>query len=398
MTMSSRQSITIERIELHPVGLELAEKLRTSYGAEPFKSAVIVELVTSEGVVGWGEAPTKMKPSYTYETIGTALHVMSEFFVPALTGQTVVTPTDVPGLLRRFRGHPVAKFAVEAAVWDAWAKTNNLTLSEAFAAHLSQPEQHTPKGYADVGVSIGIQDSINATLDIITRRLEQGYGRVKLKIEPGWDVELARAVRKAYPDISLMLDANSAYTLKDADHLKQLDDLNLLMLEQPLGFDDIYEHSKLQPQLKTPICLDESIHSDNDTRLALELGACRIINLKPSRVGGFTESLKLYQVCVETNTPLWVGGMLETGVGRAANLAFASLPGVNLPSDISATDRYYARDLTEPPFTLGDNSRIYTPEGAGMGVEVVRERLQEAENHWHANDPYQVRHAVGSVE
>lgn len=392
--MSHWQSITVERIHLHPVGMELAEKLRTSYGAEPFKSAVIVELVTTEGVTGWGEAPTKMKPSYTYETVGTALHVMGEFFAPALTGQTIAVPTDVPGLLKRFRGHPVAKFAVEAAVWDAWAKTNNLTLAEAFAAHLPNPEQHTPKGYADVGVSIGIQESIEATLEIIAKRLEQGYGRVKLKIEPGWDVELARAVRKVYPDISLMLDANSAYTLKDADHLKQLDDLNLLMLEQPLGFDDIYEHGKLQPQLATPICLDESIHSANDTRLALEIGACRIINLKPSRVGGFTESLKLYQVCVETGTPLWVGGMLETGVGRAANLAFASLPGITLPSDISATDRYYARDLTEPPFVLGDQSRIYVPTAPGMGVEVVRERLQDAENHWHANDPYQVRHAV----
>jgi O-succinylbenzoate synthase len=393
-TMSDRQSITIERIELHPVGLELAEKLRTSYGAEPFKSAVIVEVITTDGITGWGEAPTKMKPSYTYETVATALHVMGEFFVPALTGQTITSPTDVSSLLKRFRGHPVAKFAVEAAIWDAWAKANHLTLTEAFAAHLPEPAQHTPKGYADVGVSIGIQDSFDATLEIITKRLEQGYGRVKLKIEPGWDVELARAVRAVYPDISLMLDANSAYTLKDVDHLKQLDEFNLLMLEQPLGFDDIYEHGKLQPQLRTPICLDESIHSANDTRLALELGACRIINLKPSRVGGFTESLKLYQVCVESNTPLWVGGMLETGVGRAANLAFASLPGVNLPSDISATDRYYARDLTEPPFKLGDNSRIYTPEGPGMGVEVVRERLQEAEAHWHANNPYQVQQAV----
>lgn len=396
--MNNWQSITVERIQLHPVGLELAEKLRTSYGAEPFKSAVIVELVTSEGVVGWAESPTKMKPSYTYETVATALHVMSEFFVPALTGQTIAAPTDVPARLSRFRGHPVAKFAIEAAVWEAWAKTNRLTLADAFASHLPHPEQHRPKGYATVGVSIGIQDSIDATLGIITKRLEQGYGRVKLKIEPDWDVELARAVRGVYPDISLMLDANSAYTLSDADHLRQLDDLDLLMLEQPLGFDDIYEHSKLQPQLRTPICLDESIHSANDTRLALELGACRTINLKPSRVGGFTESLRLYQICVETGTPLWVGGMLETGVGRAANLAFASLPGITLPSDISATDRYYTRDLTEPPFVLGVNSTIATPDAPGMGVEVVRERLQDAENHWHANNPYHFQPTVRSSE
>ncbi|MCU0496983.1 MAG: o-succinylbenzoate synthase [Anaerolineae bacterium] len=331
------QPITIEAIHLHPIGLELAEKLRTSYGAEPFKSAVIVELITSHGVIGWGECPTKMKPSYTYETMGTALHVLNEFFIPKLIGKTITTPTEIPVLLKAYRGHPMAKYAVEAAVWDALAKANDLPLAEAFALHL--PEGNTPKGSALVGVSIGMQDTIEATLEIITKRLEQGYGRIKLKIEPGWDVELARRVRAVYPEIQLMLDANSAYRLHDSDHLRQLDQFNLLMLEQPLGADDIYEHSKLQPQLTTAICLDESIHTANDTRMAIELGACRIINLKPARVGGYTESLKIYQVCVQHQVPLWIGGLLETGIGRAANLAFASLPGVTLPCDISATDR-----------------------------------------------------------
>lgn len=380
------QSITIKSIQLHPIGLELAEKLRTSYGAEPFKSAVIVELVTNDGVVGWGECPTKMKPSYTSETMATALHVLSEFFVPKVRGKTLSSATEIPDLLKAFRGHPMAKYAVESAVWDAIAKTNSMTLADLFAAHL--PEGHTPKGCATVGVSIGIQDSLDATLDIITKRLEQGYGRIKLKIEPGWDVELARGVRKVYPDISLMLDANSAYTLKDADHLRQMDEFKLLMLEQPLGFDDIFEHSKLQPQLNTPICLDESIHTANDTRMAIELGACKIINLKPARVGGYTESLEIYKVCVENNVPLWVGGLLETGVGRAANLAFASLPGVTLPCDISATDRYYAQDLTEPPFKLSEGSVINTPDASGIGVEVVRERIASAGEVWKAQYPY----------
>ncbi len=380
------KSITIASIRLYPVGLPLVEKLRTSYGAEPFKSAVIVELITTDGLTGWGECPTKMRPSYAYETVGTALHILSEFLIPALLGKTISSPTDVPSLLKAHRGQPMAKYAVEAAIWDAWAQANGLSLADAFAAHL--PEGHASTGRALVGVSIGIQDTLEQTLEIIGKRIGQGYGRIKLKIEPGWDIELARAVRKAYPDISLMLDANSAYSLKDADHLKLLDEFSLLMIEQPLGFYDIYEHSKLQPQLETPICLDESIHSAGDAQLAIVMGACKIINLKPARVGGYTESLEIYKICVENQVPLWIGGLLETGIGRAANLALASLPGVNLPCDISATDRYYQRDLTEPPFILGANSSIETPKGAGLGISVERDRVDEGEAFWHVNNPY----------
>lgn len=383
--------ITISDVRLYPVGLPLVERLRTSYGAEPFKSAVIVEVTTTEGAVGWGECPTKMRPSYAYETMGTALHVMREFLVPALIGQRFNSPTEVPKCLAPMRGHPMAKAALEAAVWDAWAKANLIGLAEAFAKHL--PEGNEPTGRALVGVSIGIQDSIDATMNIINKRIDQGYGRIKLKIEPGWDVELARAVREQYPDVSLMLDANSAYSLADADHLKKLDEFHLLMIEQPLGFTDIYEHSKLQPQLRTPVCLDESIHSAGDARLAIAIGACKIINLKPARVGGFTESLEVYKVCAEHEIPLWIGGLLETGVGRAANLAFASLPGVNLPCDISATDRYYQRDLTEPPFVLGPNSTIEVPEGHGIAVDIKRDRVLGAQSYWFANYPY--RHELG---
>ena len=195
-------------------------------------------------------------------------------------------------------------------------------------------------------------------------------------------------MRAALPDITLMLDANSAYTLADVDHLAQMDDLNLLMIEQPLGHDDIYEHSKLQPQLRTPICLDESIHSADDLRLALDLGACRILNLKPARVSGYTESLTIYNLCVEHGLPLWIGGLLETGVGRAANLAFASLPGVTLPSDISATDRYYDPDITEPRFVLGPESTIAIPTGPGIGVEVQMDRVETAMERLRAHYPY----------
>jgi O-succinylbenzoate synthase len=381
------QSITIKSVELYPIALPLVERLRTSFGEEPYKAAVLAALHTDEGFVGWGECSAEINPGYSYETVGTALHVLNEFLVPALLGKTINDATEVAGLLSSVRGHPLAKHALEAAVWDALAKANDMSLAQAFAAHL--PTGHASRGYATVGVSIGIQPTVEDTIKIIEKRLGQGYQRIKLKIQPGWDVELARGVRQAYPDILLMLDANSAYTLDDAAHLQQLDEFNLLMLEQPLGYNDIYEHSKLQPQLKTAICLDESIHSVNDFKLALELGACRILNLKPARVSGYTESLELYKLCVEHNVPLWIGGLLETGVGRAANLAFASLPGVTLPCDISATDRYYNPDITEPPFVLGENSTITVPTGAGIGVEVKMERVEEAMRRWEEGMPYQ---------
>ena len=261
-----------------------------------------------------------------------------------------------------------------------------MRLADYFAAHL--PPGNAPRESALVGVSIGIQDSLESQIALIEKRLDEGYQRIKLKIAPGWDVELARAVRQRYPDIMLMLDANSAYTLDDAEHLKQLDQFDLLMIEQPLAHDDIYEHSRLQPQLQTPICLDESISSAHDWQVALRLGAGGILNLKPTRVGGFTESLKLYQLCSETNTPLWIGGMLETGIGRAANLSFAALPGVNLPSDISATNRYFDPDITEPPFVLGHGSQICLPQGPGIGVEVQRDRLAAAAARWKEYNPF----------
>ncbi len=213
---------------------------------------------------------------------------------------------------------------------------------------------------------------------LIQKRLDEGYRRIKLKIAPGWDLDLARSVRQKFPDIALMLDANSAYSLEDAARLKELDQFDLLMIEQPLAHDDILEHSRLGTQLKTPICLDESIHSAHDWLVAMQLRAGRILNLKPARVGGFSECLKIYRVCAESDTPLWIGGMLETGIGRAANLSFAALPAVTLPSDISATDRYFNPDITEPPFELAPGSHINLPDGPGIGVQVQRDRLAEA--------------------
>ncbi len=380
------KSVTIQDVKLHLVALPLVELLKTSFGAEPYKSAIIVEVTTEEGLTGWGETALKTKPSYGSETILTALHITRDFLIPKLLGQSLGSPTEVPALLKSVRGNHHARAGVEAAIWDVMAQANDMRLADYFACHL--PTGNAPRESVAVGVSIGIQDSMDDQIALIRKRVDEGYERIKLKIAPGWDVELARAVRRHFPHIMLMLDANSAYTLADADHLKQLDEFDLMMIEQPLAYDDIYEHSLLQPQLRTPVCLDESIYSAHDWKIAMRLGAGKILNLKPTRVGGYTESLKLYQLCVQNQVPLWIGGMLETGIGRAANLAFAALPGVTLPSDISATNRYFDPDIADPPFVLATGSRLKLPQGIGIGVEVQRDRLAEAEATWREYNPF----------
>ncbi|MCS6835089.1 MAG: o-succinylbenzoate synthase [Anaerolineae bacterium] len=378
------QPITIQAVHLHPVALPLVEPLRTSFGVEPFKSAILCEVVTKEGVIGWGESAVAPAPGYAGETMATAYHLLKHFLAPLLINKTLSSPYDARPILAFIRDNKHARAGLEMAVWDAFAKANGLRLADLFAHYLGQPSTNR----AVVGVSIGIQPSVEDTLKIIRKRLDQGYKRIKLKIEPGWDIELARGVRAVLPDTMLMLDANSAYRLEDADHLAQLDAFNLIMIEQPLAHDDIYEHSKLQPRLKTPICLDESVKSANDLRLALELGAIGVLNLKPARVGGFAESLDMMAICAERALPLWIGGMLETGIGRAANVALASLPPVTLPCDISATDRYFAQDITEPPFVLQADSTLSVPDGLGIGVEVQRERLEAAVALWQAEADY----------
>ena len=380
------KAIAIRSIDLHTVLLPYLSPFETSFGAETDKVAVLLELTTEAGVVGWGECSIEFWPGYGHETAETALHMLSEFLAPAVIGARLSDPREFPALIRRFRGHHHARAGLEAAVWDAFAKTNDMRLTDCFACYA--PAGHESQGRATVGVSIGIQPSLEATVDVVRQRLEQGYGRIKLKIKRGWDVDVARAVRAAFPDVLLMLDANSDYSIDDAEHLTQLDQFDLLMIEQPLSHDDIYEHGLLQKRLKTRVCLDESVKSANDLNIALQVGAIGILNLKPARVGGFSESLAIYRICVEHDLPLWIGGMLETGVGRAANVAFAALPAVNLPSDISATDRYFAADISEPPFVLGEDSTLAVPDGYGIGVEVCRDRLEEAKRRWIEKYPY----------
>jgi O-succinylbenzoate synthase len=276
--------ITVKSITLHTIALPFVEPLKTSFGNDPVKATVLVELKTEEGVTGWGEITVEVQPGYAAETPVTSRHIADNFLIPKLIGKTFESPHEAQKIMHPVRGHHHTKFGLEMAIWDALAQINDMRLADLFASYL--PPGNESRGVAIVGVSIGIQPTIEATVAVIKKRYDQGYRRIKLKIRPGWDVEFARGIRAALPDIVMMLDANSAYTLKDAEHLKQLDDLNLLMIEQPLADDDIYEHSKLQPMLKTPICLDESIKTANDLRLALQLGALKILNLKTVRVGG----------------------------------------------------------------------------------------------------------------
>jgi O-succinylbenzoate synthase len=374
--------ITIDEIIIHKIVMPVVEPLRTSFGLDAIRPVLLVDMRSGDRV-GWGECTAMDEPGYSYETVGTAYHILTHFLIPRLLGQTLREAGDAVRLMAGVRGHPLTKAALEGAVWDLLAQAQGIALADLLWEQ--HPLDASRRAAIVAGVSIGIQPTIDATLAIIEKRLKEGYGRIKLKIAPGWDVELAAAVRSAYPDITLMLDANSAYTLADAAHLAQFDRFNLLMIEQPLGHDDIYEHSKLQKQLSTPICLDESILNVSDARLALELGACRIINLKPPRVGGLHEACAIHKLCCDEGIPLWIGGMLETGVGRAQNVAMASLPGVTLPSDLSATSRYFAPDVTEPPFELGPGSTIAVPDAVGTGVVVQRDRLAQFAAQWDEN-------------
>lgn len=356
----------IERIDLYHLKQPLVSPFGTSFGTESERQCLILAL-HSEGLTGWGECVANGRPGYSYETCGTAWHILSDFLIPALLGKNLLEPCDIGDWSNFVRGHPLAKAALDQAAWDITAQRDGLS----FAQKLAQPYPEGARKRVKVGVSVGTQSSVDATIPVIQEYLELGYGRIKLKIKPGHDLELARKTRHHFPDIPIMLDANSAYRLSDTPMFQAMDDLNLLMIEQPLGYEDIYDHSKLQPQIKTPLCLDESIHSADHARFAIEIQACKIINIKPSRVTGWTEARKVHDLGRAAGLGLWVGGMLETGIGRAAQLALASLPGFNLPGDISATDRYYKEDIAFPRFTLNrEDSTITVPTQPGLGVEI----------------------------
>ena len=374
----------IEQIDLYLISQELISPFVTSFGRQLERQCLIVAM-RADGLTGWGECPANSSPGYSYETSGTAWLILTQFLIPAILGQDLKQPDQVAGWMRSVRGHPLAKAAIDQAAWDIASQREGLSFAEKLAEHY--PEG--PKQRVKVGVSIGIQPSIDNTLTVMQKHLDQGYGRIKLKIRPGHDLELARAARSAYPDAAIMLDANSAYRLEDATVFQAMDDLELLMIEQPLDYDDIYDHSRLRPLIGSPLCLDESIHSADHARYALAIGACDIVNIKPARVGGWTEAREVHDLCRRQGMPVWCGGMLETGIGRAAQLALASLPGFTLPGDISATERYYAEDIARPDFVLNaEDSTITVPDGPGLGVAVDMERLRACtlrEEHFRAS-------------
>lgn len=362
----------LERIDLYHISMPLVAPFGTSFGVQTERQCLILAL-HSEGLTAWGECVATNDPGYSYETAVTAWHVLADFLIPAVLGRDVQQPGDVQQWMRGVRGHPLAKATLDQAAWDLIAQRDGVSLAQ----KLAEPYEQGPRARVPVGVSVGTQPAIAQTLDVVAGYLAQGYGRIKLKIKPGHDLALAQAARRAFPDTPIMLDANSAYTLDDAPLFQAMDDLDLLMIEQPLGYEDIYEHSRLRPQIQTSLCLDESITSLAQARTALALGACDVINVKPSRVGGWTVARQIHDLCVANGIRLWVGGMLETGVGRAAQLALAALPGFTLPGDISATARYYAQDIATPFFLNADDSTITVPTAPGLGVEVDAARLSD---------------------
>jgi len=357
----------IESITLHHISMPLVAPFETSFGRETDRQCVLITL-QSEGLTGYGECVATRDPGYNYETTGTAWHILKDFIAPLILNQDIRDAQALQKRVEGIRGHHLAKAGVEMAVWDLLGKREGKSLQKMFGGTRPQVE---------VGVSIGIQESASALVRTVESYLEKGYSRVKIKIKPGREIEETSAVRRAYPDLRLQVDANSAYTLETADALKPLDDLNLLLIEQPLYEDDIWDHRKLQAEFKTPICLDESVISPRHARYALEMEACKIINIKPARVAGLSQGIMIHDDCRARNVPVWCGGMLETGVGRASNLAIASLPGFVLPGDISASDRYYQRDITNERFVLNDDSTIDVPNGPGLGITIDKDALKQ---------------------
>ncbi len=357
----------IEHAELRIISLPLKYPFETSFGVQTEKKCAVLRL-DCEGATGWGECVAGEGPWYSEETTGTAWHILSEFALPLVVGQTFDSPDDLLRVLRPIRGNNMAKATIEFAYWDALARARNVPLSKLLGG---------TRTHVDCGVSIGIQESPDALVRTVERELLSGYKRIKLKIKPGADKEYVRRVRQEFPETLLMADANSAYTLEDASRLAKLDEYDLMMIEQPLRHDDIVDHAALAPQLRTPICLDESIHSAADARHALDLGACRIINIKTGRVGGLTEAVRVHDLCRERDVPVWCGGMLETNLGRAQNVALSSLPGFTLPGDVAASDRYYEKDIAFPNFDVGGRGEIEVRDTPGSGVEVDSSRLAE---------------------
>lgn len=362
---NSAQTIPIGKITLHQLRMTLKSPFSTSFGTFQDKDFFIVEIDDGEGSQGFGESVAFSSPWYSEETVKTNEHVMADFLIPLLFEHDIHHPDDVTKIFAPIRRNQMAKSALEGAVWDLYARRMQIPLADALGG---------TKKEIDVGISIGIQPTVEDLLTVIGKHVDEGYKRIKLKIKPGWDIDVVKKVRQKFPDIPLMVDANSAYTIQDIDHLKKLDEFNLMMIEQPLAHDDIIQHAKLQKEIETPVCLDESIHSYEDAKNAVELGSCKIINIKIGRVGGLTESKKIHDFCKEHGIPVWCGGMLEAGVGRAHNIALTALDNFVLPGDTAGSSRYWEEDIIEPEVVV-QNGKITVPKKPGIGYKIDRSRL-----------------------
>ena len=356
----------VDRVELRLVRLRLLEPFRISSGVTYDRRILLVK-VFGDGAFGYGECVAEDAPHYSYETVDTALWVLREHLLPAVLGRQFGAAAEFGAALDvAARGHPMAKAGVEMAAWDLEARLQGIPLSKLLGG---------VRDTVPAGVSIGIQPDVDALIERIERYAAEGYRRIKLKIQPGWDVEILAQVRSRFPSLPVSVDANAAYTAEQSAHLVQLDAFDLLMLEQPYADDDLLELAVLQRRLRTPICLDESVTSPARCAEALHLGSGRIVNVKPGRVGGHRAALRIHDLCAAADVPVWCGGMLETGIGRAHNVALASLPNFRLTNDISASRRYWARDVVAPEFTLQPDGSIRVPDGVGIGVEVDEEFL-----------------------
>jgi len=357
----------IERVTLREIRMRLKAPFETSFGVTQERRILLVEMI-ADGVSGWGEITALESPSYNPETTDTAWHVVSDFIAPVIVGRDLPSSADLPNLLTGIRGHSMAKAGVENALWDIEAQQKGIPLWRLLGGTRDE---------ITCGVSLGIRPTAASLVEKVQQEISCGYQRIKLKIKPGKDVEFVAAVRERYPKIMLSVDANSAYSLGDADHLRKLDKFELIMIEQPLGWDDIYSHARLQSQIRTALCLDECINNRQDADAAVAIGACKIINIKLGRVGGHTGARRVHDVCVERAVPVWCGGMLESGIGRAHNIAMSTLPGFTLPGDVSASSRYWTEDIIEPEVEVSPRGTIASPGASGLGYTVKRNLVEQ---------------------
>ena len=360
----------LKEIELRIIHLPLVRPFRTSFGTQTSREVLMVKVVNENGTTGWAECVAMSEPLYSPEYVAGCLDLMKNFLIPALKSKPEITAEDVPNVLKPFLGGQMAKASLETAILDAQLRDQKTSLATYLGATKSKVE---------CGVSVGIANNLEALAEEVKSYVDAGYRRIKLKIEPGWDIEAVKYIRNLYPEIPLQVDANQAYSRDDGKHLAKLDEFNLLLIEQPLDEHDILGHAQLSKEVKTPICLDESIISLQSAEDALALKATTIINIKPGRVGGYIESVKIHDLCLKNKIPVWCGGMLETGIGRAANLALAALPGFTLPGDTSASARYFKQDITVP-FVMEDGY-LNVPQGAGIGVEPDMDFLEQITTH-----------------